>query len=256
MVDFLVKEFSLQNVSGQVMWAILISSVVRVWIWFWGKPLEKRKELIFWILCPLSGFVIVALLSRLPTSFRPDLHGTIISMAVTFQDSNPASQVIVVFANISNTGSPSTVDQWSLSAKSPGQDAVRVPGPIEIPEQMTISGSTRDEAFTFHASDDLPNKVAETPIQTGATAKGIIFFQPSKFVGDALSAGSGMELILSYTDVTGKRYNVHQSATLSKVSLRAPFAGIPGLKSKRLVTPPAKIVPNREDQKVNERKAP
>jgi len=241
MFDFLAKELSLQNITGQVIWAILISAVTRVWTWFWGKPLGKRKEIIFWILCPLSGFVIVAFLSRLSTSFRPDLHGTIMASAVTHRDSNLASQIIIVFANISNTGSPSTVDQWSLSAKQPGQDAVRVHGPIEIPEQMTIPGSSPGETFTFHGSDDLRNKVSEAPIQTGATAKGIIFFQPSKVVADALSTGSGIELILSYTDVTGKRYNVHHAATLSNVSLRAPFAGIPGLKSKKLITPPAKI---------------
>src|SRR5438874_2893474 len=99
--------FNWQWIAGSLGWSIVGAVAIRAWVWLTGKEFPKRKAIAFWIIAPLSFFLLTLMITSMSTAGRrPQLNGMIEGINTgTMQMDKPTAYVLAVVA-IRNTGAP------------------------------------------------------------------------------------------------------------------------------------------------------
>lgn len=205
MGDFIKDLFSPSAVFGNLFWTIVGSLVTRLWLWFTSIPLDRRRELAFWLLTPLTILVVLSTFSYLvsPKSETPNLSATIDRVNSGIVDTNEGpTTYLTIIASIRNTGAPSIAEKFTLTVHPPKGGLIK--GILQLyPDNFVLkylSGKTE----TLYGMDALDYKAAQ-PIPRGGMVRGRLFYLFPKFPLQSIEV-PGVKLELSFTDVHGKQY--------------------------------------------------
>lgn len=207
MENFIKDLFSPSAVFGNLFWTMVCSLMTRLWFWFISISLDKRKELTFWLLTPLTILVILSTFSYLvsPKSEIPNLSATIdrVNSGLVNTNEGPTTYLTII-ASIRNTGAPSIAEKFTLTVHPPKGGLIK--GILQFyPDNFVLKYST-DKTEILYGKDALDYKAAE-PIPRGGMVRGHLFYLFPKFPLQSIEL-PGVKLELSFADVLGKNYAV------------------------------------------------
>jgi hypothetical protein len=239
MFEFFSEQFTWNVFFGEVLWNILLSlafwsylitGVLRAVVWLFKIPLRgTRGEVAFWVIVPVFVLVIAlfaTFLSQATTSkaSQPILKGQIDVVFIGRRSDVNLTVAITLIASIRNLGSPTIVENWSLTISLPSGQHFTA-SLHEIPEKLQLHREGAPPAFVYR-SDALYEKTISTPLSTGGMQRGVLVFMIDK-VRQETVMNPGTKLTLGYQDVTGKNYSLVQP--LSGIERNVPY--FPGIKS-------------------------
>jgi hypothetical protein len=139
--------------------------------------------------------------ARLEQERLPSLKLAISQIAVGEMANGSAA--VTIFAGIRNTGAPSIITNWRLIAQIPNKR------PVEG-QRYHYTGSFTyltedDKALEFDEASRLDEKVAESPLQTGAEKRGVLLFAFHRLTREQVGT-EGTVFSLVFEDVRGKEY--------------------------------------------------
>lgn len=216
---------SLQTRLAHIIWGAIFMSLVRLWFWAAGKPIEKRKAWAFWGAGVLGTALLLALLQRMQqqneveregrfrTLYAPQLAPSFKAEWLDFDVASPANSkdtLILLHLKVYNTSqAPSIIHGWTLQIKTPDKDSIRALLLADVAsEPRTIPGTRGGETITLQKSDWLIETVGRVPLQPGAMQEGrIAFVVPTTSM--AFLRTPGMIYEVSYKDVRDKTYSLN-----------------------------------------------
>jgi hypothetical protein len=152
-----------------------------------------------------------------------------------------------IFAGISNTGTIQTaVTNYKVAVKKDGNTYQGTP--LAIGKTVNIrplnANIFDNQVVQVHDDDALYNKTA-TPIQPGNMVYGFLMVVFTTLSDYAALAGSGDEIMVTYTDVYGNEYRIDQISTIS-LQKKFPIIILPGVhmdfpEATPAPTPPAPV---------------
>jgi hypothetical protein len=228
-IQNLIRSITLDSFLLDVLYAAIIAGMVRVFIWVIGKV--PRTEHLYWITAPLSWCVLIIVfrsMVSLPDNM-PVLHGTIEEEATT-----DASSVYLI-VSISNTGAPTIVNGYGLTASLTGGE-VRTGERKIVSEHETINYPNGLKDYVY-GEDSLLNRTAVLPIPRGGQVLGRLKFDFPKTRQSDLAA-AGVKFTLTFRDSWGKTYSALIVNSSSVIGGESGLSEYPTIHP-RTVAPPA-----------------
>jgi hypothetical protein len=186
--------------------------------------LKVRKEIYIY---SASSFVLfMALVYAVGTpAAKPQLSG-IIGSVVTGNAGTDRDTIVVIAANIINTGTMQTiVKNWRVSVRANGHEYQAVFP--QMPDNLTFNNipnisPNQPTSITYHKSDNVLEK-SLTPIQSGSILTGLLFAVFQNVDSSVFKAGA--EYTISYEDVFSRSYTM-QIATTGSMNVIGVTPGI------------------------------
>jgi len=137
-----------------------------------------------------------------PAAETPSLIGQVASLSLYPVPNNPKNLAISVVVTVSNSGSTSNAQGWTLAVNSPGKYDLRGLQPVHVNGVVAMPGTgTRVDLD----KEDLVIKSRDTPIGKGATLKGILTFVLARTSAADLS-NNNSTLVIHFKDSQGNSY--------------------------------------------------
>ena len=232
----MVQQFGLQPTAGQVAWMVIGAVAVRLWAKFVNAPFSRKKEIAFWILAPLSFYVLLSIAGLVSPREEPRLRGEIGPM-LTLEWKDDKGVLLdrmgfVIFASVTNIGSPSIASEWRMRIEAASQTPINIPRPDAISDGLIIAApNAQTPAHVLYSADDLAVKLAEMPLQKGARSYGVLLFSSTGHYDDIVRPGT--KFTIFFKDVLGKEQEASMPYRVAYGALR-----IPGLKSGPIIPNP------------------
>jgi uncharacterized membrane protein len=133
----------------------------------------------------------------------PHLGGQIDGIAAAPFGPKKEDSVITIMATISNTGTPTVVNSFSVAVKLKDGKVIQAGGLLPAPDVPTVLyGDHGDKQMEFRPSEYLPTKTREQPIVTNGAASGFYQAVVEGVKRDTIMQ-SGVIVSLSFKDVLG-----------------------------------------------------
>jgi hypothetical protein len=202
--------FTLNYVVSNLAWSLLMILLTKLYEWVRGKPFDVQRKKAFWIVSFLAIFTFISMLTyavRGPQS--PELQGGFDSITFTpLPDAKNDAGILVVF-HVSNVGTPSIVENYSLTITPPGGNPVEAL-PLLIPKTLSLpTAAGVDPIFPLSmvcGKDALYRKTADQPLTNGAMARGLLWYQVPGYTMQTFSNPTGTKFRLSFVDVRNHEY--------------------------------------------------
>lgn len=131
----------------------------------------------------------------------PNLIGKIERVVIN-EGADPKGAQVLVDLSIRNTGTPTSVDKYSLKIKS--NNIAYSHQPTDIPKGCPVGGNTRDKLNP----DDSVDRKTLRPLMTHYTQRGWLrFIVPGSDMKSEALQKPGVKYVLTFADVNGKSYS-------------------------------------------------
>jgi hypothetical protein len=135
---------------------------------------------------------------------HPGLRLAIDVIATARRSENAQTATIVVLASISNVGSPSIADQWTLEMIPVSGDHVTMDPSMIHQDKPFVFSYDSGQSVSYSPSDALYLKTPSAPLITGAKDTGFLIFDPPK-ITQPQAETTGTVYRLSCLDVFGNK---------------------------------------------------
>jgi hypothetical protein len=143
-----------------------------------------------------------------------ELVGTIFGLGMGNPTSQPQDTSVFIIANVRNVGAPTIASDWALQVTTPGGKVIEGRNRFINPDYPLELSKASGEPMVLSPEDALYMKASSNPIPSGGQVTGVIIFDlVNTKKEDVLKVGT--VVVLSFTDVTGKKYSA--SRTISSL---------------------------------------
>lgn len=206
-----------QNWLGGASLGGLAITIVYLWERFSGKAMSNIWYslifIVFFILA--SSFFVwkdehkkVEQLEKEKDKNTPKLSAEIRSIAISKYGQNNESSMVVLYATIKNSGSPSIVDHFGILIKTDGQELLGLTvSLLNRPSRYALL-MPHNEHIKLTREDYLPTKGLQSPIPCGGSIVGFYSAVISNVKKEDIPPNS--IVIFIFQDVVGKDYGVTQ----------------------------------------------
>ena len=121
---------------------------------------------------------------------------------VIAEGNNTGYSAAFVVASVSNLGSPSVADSWTLEITPPGEPARTLTFQWVQHDEPLVFHHENGQIMTYSSSDMLYVKTASAPVPTGGKVRGMLLF-PLKDISLEKAKSAGSRFRLCAQDVAG-----------------------------------------------------
>ncbi len=146
---------------------------------------------------------------------KPSLTGRIDNVSMYPVPNRPEDLAVSLVVLVTNTGSPTTAQGWSLEVNSPSRPTSTVLEPVHVNGFVDMPGAKGKKVDL--AKEDLVLKTAQVPIANGAQVKGILTFVLVKTSENALS-NNKTSFTIHFKDSRANPYQTPKSVIGSKAA--------------------------------------
>jgi hypothetical protein len=168
MHSFFQMYFGFQPTLAEIIWSILLVIVPRVMMWIW-KRRPPRGELLYYVIAIPCALILLSALTFATrgVGFTPDLRAHILFASLLPQNKVPSylphsGAIGMMIVHISNLGTPTSVDDYSVTAEADGQTFTGLPLTFN-----TFAGTIGKFRIGFEWSSSSLYMKTRRPIRTG-----------------------------------------------------------------------------------------
>jgi hypothetical protein len=198
-----MENFLLSWVLGNLAWKIAGMIVGRLWFWFSGKSLERKRELAYWCISFVTLTVLFRLWSAPPevSDFsRSSIYG------ISIGSPGPANRAgMMIAVDLRNTGSDSSLELQS--AKLPLTNGTTVLGIAEHYTTFTFERQEGLPSIVINASELMTNR---EPIKRGFLVRRFALFRFDNVTSEE-ARRAGNKVTLEFVDTFGRLYRLTKS---------------------------------------------
>jgi hypothetical protein len=144
---------------------------------------------------------------------KPSLSGKIENISLYPVPNNRANLAVSLVVSVSNTGTSSNAQDWTLAVKTPGRYDLRGLQPVHVNGVVTMPGAAGERVDLD--KEDLAIKSKEKAIAKGETLSGILTFVLAKTSATDLS-NNNSTLVIHFKDSRGNSYQTGQTTIGAK----------------------------------------
>lgn len=190
MRNFVKEEFTLRNLGSQMLWALILAGLTRLAILVFGVSVAHKDW--YWVVVP-AFYLAIAVSVMVLRRRVPDLVGAIDAVSSTGLVEIPGKTFAFMIASVTNRGTPSIADGWSLAITlTTGQVVTTSPHHVLV---LNLNGRV------FRGEDSLVAK-ALVPIAMGAKVRGTLMFSMTGVTPQDI-ARVGTKYMLRFNDFQG-----------------------------------------------------
>jgi hypothetical protein len=175
-----------------------------MWIW---KRRPPRGELLYYVIAIPCALILLSALTFATrgVGFTPDLRAHILFASLLPQNEVPSylphsGAIGMMIVHISNLGTPTSVDDYSVTAEADGQTFTGRPFTFN-----TFAGTIGKFRIGFEWSSSSLYMKTRRPIRTGDSVGGVLLFQFDNVMAIAIDR-PGTRYCLDFQDVASHEY--------------------------------------------------
>jgi hypothetical protein len=208
--------FTARFIIENLVWTLVVSALMYIWAWIRGLFPSGSKRLIVILLIPITAFALLTIIGHFAGTgpLTPEMRGNILTVIaidprpLINKPPGPKPDAALIFLpiRILNLGSPSIIDDYSLSVRLP--DGAEFHGAeLKLATPMPLSrleGAWEQVGF-FCPSQDVRLQT-RVPIPSGGQIRGFVAFTVIGITPGDLFPGRGAVLTVRFVDVRGRHY--------------------------------------------------
>ncbi len=210
MSDIFSGILTLNYLVSNLVWSIILTLLARAFEWVRGKPFDAQRRNFFWIICFLSIFVLISVLTyAVRGPGVPDLRGAFDSISFAVLPGNEKAVGLLLVFNVRNVGTPTIVDNYVLTVIPQDREPVEATG-LFIPKLLSVPpapGYSQTLPFPVVCGKDaLYRKTGDQPLANGGLARGFLWYQVQGYTPENFKNPTGTKFRMTFRDVLNKKY--------------------------------------------------
>jgi len=206
----LARQFSSPRVwVEQLVWAAVLTVIVRAFAWIFNVSLDPAREVAFWLAVPLVAALGFSVLRTF--AGYPDLRGAIEQVSVGTADDG--SELVSVWIAIRNLGSqPSAATHWRIHVQVGESSVVSDIVPVQFAGAGVVIHDKRGGAWAIPHSEFMHNKGSHG-IMGRAYVAGVLVGRVPDGVNPLDILRAGTKLSVTFQDIHGAKLRAEHVMT-------------------------------------------